>query len=59
MAKNPNTVVEVEDWPGLVLSADPRDLPEGGAEEQTNACSLNFGQLTIRKGMRLVSFEET
>lgn len=49
--------VLITDFPGLVNNADKRDLPPGVAEEQTNAQSRTRGELTIRRGVREVTFE--
>ena len=57
MADEPDKVVEINDFNGLMLSVDPRDLPEGGAVIQTNCCSLTPGELRVRGGMVPVTFE--
>lgn len=45
------------DFPGLSLNADPRDLPPGAAEEQTNMASDVPGEMRSRLGLREVEFE--
>lgn len=49
--------VLITDFPGLVNNADKRDLPPGVAEEQVNAQSRVRGELTVRRGLREVTFE--
>lgn len=47
----------IADFPGIMGNSDPRDLPEGAADDQVNACSIVFGELTIRRGIREVTFD--
>lgn len=56
MDKPPATVT-MGDFPGLMTNVDPRDLPPGAAYEQVNCCSIITGELTVRAGLRQVSFE--
>ena len=58
MAVKPLSSVELLDFPG-VMDVDPRDLTPGAAEEQTNACSIIQGELTVRRGYREVTFENS
>ena len=39
-------------------NVDPRDIPPGAAEVQVNCCSLVLGELTVRRGLQEVTFEE-
>ena len=48
---------EIRDFPGLILDADTRDLPEGATNLQLNCTSEDQGMLTSRNGYILVSFE--
>lgn len=50
--------VLIMDFPGLMTNVDPRDLPTGAAEEQTNLTCIVTGELRQRLGMREVTFEE-
>lgn len=52
-------MIRVSKWPGLVTSASPYILPAGGAVEQINAQSAIPGQLSVRGGMKNVSFSTT
>lgn len=52
-------MIRVSKWPGLLTSASPYVLPAGGAVEQINAQSAIPGQLTIRGGMKAVTFTGT
>lgn len=58
MPDTPRAVVAMEDFPGLMLDADPRDLPPGAAAEQVNVTSEDIGRLMSRKGFLVVTFEE-
>ena len=51
-------VVEIVDFAGMMAAVDPRDLPNGASEEQINASCLIAGELTVRRGIQEVSFEE-
>ena len=57
MGQRAKSQVEIKDFPGLVLNADPHDLPPGAAADQVNAQSDVPGELTTRRGLRVVSFE--
>ena len=48
---------EIRDFPGLILDADTRDLPEGATNLQINCTSEDRGVLTSRRGYVLVDFE--
>jgi hypothetical protein len=48
----------MREFPGLVNNMDPRDLPPGVADVQKNLLSRIRGQLTVRRGLRDVKFEE-
>jgi hypothetical protein len=50
--------VMIVDFPGFFTNVDPRDLPQGGAEEQVNATSVVIGELRVRFGIREVEFED-
>jgi len=58
MAEQPRKSVEIKDFPGLMNDMDPDDIPPGAAEVQINATCVQVGQLTVRSGLRLVSFED-
>ena len=57
MPSMPKSAAIIADFPGLQLTIDPRDIEDGGAEVQINACSLNQGELTVRRGVKEVVFE--
>jgi hypothetical protein len=50
--------ITIDDFPGLILHADPQDLPPGAAREQINAMSSDVGRLDVRRGLTVVSFED-
>lgn len=58
MADIARPVLVIQDWYGMVNNIDPVDFPAGGAEEQVNVCSITYGELTARGGLRQVTFEE-
>lgn len=57
MSQPAKVVLVLDDFPGLLTHADPRDLPPGAAREQTNVTSAEPGQLTVRAGLRELKFE--
>jgi len=59
MAMPPHTSANLSDFPGFIDNIDPRDVPDGAAELQVNACSIIMGELTIRRGLQEVTFEPT
>ncbi len=50
--------VEMRDFPGLDRDADPRDVEAGAARELVNLIPRP-GSMGVRRGLTLVSFEET
>ncbi len=59
MGLAPKSSVDITDFPGLADNVDPRDLPPGAAEEQVNATAVVAGELAVRLGYRLVTFENS
>lgn len=57
MPEQAKPVVVAADFPGVLENIDARDLPAGAAEEQVNACSVLVGELTVRRGLREVTFD--
>lgn len=49
-------MIRINKWPGLLTSASPYLVPAGGALEQINCQSLYPGQLSVRGGMKAVTF---
>lgn len=49
--------LEIRDFPGLIQQSDTHDLPNGAMREQTNLESNTPGQLSVRPGYRVVTFE--
>lgn len=56
--KQPKSGSDMRDFPGLVLQSDAHDLPEGAGQDQVNIKSDEIGRLTVRLGVRQLSFEE-
>lgn len=50
--------VVIVDFPGMMNNVDPRDFPAGASEDQVNACSYKLGELTLRGGVKQVTFED-
>lgn len=51
-------MVAITDFSGLVLDADPVDIPTGAAQDQLNVQSSVPGELTVRQGYKVVQFED-
>ena len=47
----------MRDFPGLVLNADPREVPPGAGQQQVNAVSEQIGLLQSRRGLQTVTFD--
>lgn len=58
MPRQPENMTQVSDFNGIVLNADPLDIPEGAASDQVNAVSIVPGELRVRGGVKVVQFEE-
>ena len=58
-SENPNQTqtAAMRDFPGLVLNADPRELPPGAGQQQLNVTSQQIGRLESRRGVRVVTFD--
>lgn len=57
MPEKPRKTHEMRDFTGLILQADAHDMPPGAGQDQVNAKSDTAGQLQVRDGMLLVSFD--
>ena len=49
--------VKIEDFRGMATNVDPADLPPGLAAEQSNVTGIERGILTLRRGLRPLSFD--
>jgi hypothetical protein len=49
--------VRITDFAGFVPNADPHDLPAGVSVVQINAIAQRPGELRVRHGAKVVSFE--
>lgn len=58
MADEPDKSVQIRKFAGLVLKTDIHDLPPGAAQKQINVRSDRPGELNVRRGMRLVLFDD-
>lgn len=54
---NQTQVNSMRDFPGLVLNADPREVPSGAGQIQVNVTSEQIGLLQSRRGLRVVTFD--
>lgn len=54
---NETSTARMSDFPGLVVNADPRDLPLGAGQTQVNVTSEQSGVLKSRLGLVEVTFE--
>ena len=57
MAETPKTAIDIRDFEGLSVSADPHDITINQATVQLNVTSQNDGRLTTRAGYRIVLFD--
>ncbi len=57
MAEPAQAQVKIADFMGLNDNADPRDTPPGTAQEQVNMCCIKQGELLVRHGFKVVTFE--
>lgn len=55
--KAPEARVVIRDFAGFVPNADPHDIKIGAATEQINATSSRPGELRVRLGTQVLSFE--
>lgn len=58
MADEADNSVELRQFAGLILHTDRHDLPPGAAQKQINIRSDRPGELNVRRGMRLIQFDE-
>lgn len=54
---NETQVNSMRDFPGLVLNADPREVPPGSGQVQVNVTSEQIGVLQSRRGLRVTTFD--
>lgn len=54
----PTTAVEIRQFVGLVTQQDPQDTQPGAAQVQVNIGVTRPDQLDVRKGYRVVRFED-
>jgi len=54
----PSSAVEIDTFTGLVTNADESSMPPGGTKIQLNATLISAGEVSVRKGMREVTFTE-
>lgn len=55
--EQPRNSTEDRDFPGIMLLADPIDLPPGAGQDQLNLKSSEPGQASVRLGMLPVAFD--
>lgn len=56
--ERPKDSVEIRQFMGLVTQQDPSDVQPGAAQVQINVGVTRPDQLDVRKGYRVVRFEE-
>ena len=49
--------VVIDDFVGMVSDADPGDIPDGAAAYQLNCGTVRPGELTVRGGLKEVTFD--
>lgn len=58
MADRAETQLDIRDFVGMIDSFDPEDFPAGAADNQVNMICCVVGEMSTRKGYRLVTFEQ-
>jgi hypothetical protein len=59
MAERARQVVRMREFAGMQSNADSHDIDPSKSVKQTNCTSLKQGELTLRHGLREVSFDAT
>jgi hypothetical protein len=57
--KRERAQVRLDDFAGIVESADPLDVPPGSSQFQVNVASRRLGYMQTRRGYLPVAFEQT
>ncbi len=57
MGLEPQTTVEIRDFSGMASNFDPSDIKPGNSQLQVNVNGLQRGQLEVRRGIRIITFE--
>lgn len=57
MNEPPVTVAVISDFTGMFSNADPKDVPQEGAQVQVNVGTVRPGELTVRGGLKEVTFD--
>lgn len=57
MGQKAESTVEIRTFRGMVSNADQHDLQPGQAKVQVNVASTKLGELSIRRGLRELSFD--
>jgi len=52
------SIVQIKDFKGMASNYDPHDIEPGVSQEQINMNGLQRGRLEVRRGMRVLEFEE-
>ena len=58
MPRPPRTAATANDFPGMFGNFDPRDIPDGAAEEQINLVCIVIGEIRSRLGIIEVEFDD-
>jgi hypothetical protein len=58
MDEKPKSKVEIRQFAGLVTNQDRQDVQAGAARVQINIAASRPDQLDVRKGYRVVRFED-
>ena len=59
MGEEATQEIEFRQFNGMVTNADPTDLKPGISQVQVNVNGLKIGQLEVRRGLRVLRFEES
>ena len=51
-------LTNIADFQGMATNVDPSDIPPGVSEVQVNVCSVQRGQIEVRRGLKSLTFDE-
>ena len=53
----PLAMLPIRDFRGIMSNVDPHDLPPGAAVSQVNLVVIKVGEMRVRGGYRVVTFD--
>jgi hypothetical protein len=55
--EKPLSMIAIQDFLGQVSNMDKHDVPPGAAVEQVNMACTKIGQMQVRGGYRVITYE--